>query len=1020
MIPRIVLSAAVTAVLCSLWVAPAPAATLPAGATALLSGGPSLFEALPTPAGHAYTGRTAVSTTGRFVAFASVADGLSDADDDRVQNVYVKDRDSGAVTLVSRRSSAGGEPSHDNCYDPAISDDGTRVGFTCAGSLDPADDNQVDDVYVRDLGSGDTILVSRATGEQAVGNRPSFQPVLSATGEYVAFVSSATNLGDPGNDGQSRVLRRRIGNGDHTIVVSRQAQSLGGAAIAGTHATISDNGNRIGFTTSVPAIGTFDGNNAPDVYVYDVTLGFVILASRASLSGPVGDHGSQQSSISGNGNFIAFESAATNLSAADKDQDPDVYRRTLSGGSDTVLVSINPAGTAKPATARGASLDASGQVVGFTAQVGAAPFHPDDTNGSADAYVKNLATNQLQIVSRGDGDAGPVANADAGNIAVSGDGQTAATQVDRGITPDADPRRRSVVVRDLDATPRRTFTVSRPAGDVPFRNVGGRAQGGALSDDGRYAAFRTNSAGIGVPDDAEHGVFVRDRVTGAAVLASRADGPDGEPFKTRLSRPAISADGRRVAFTAQRPGSVLQDVWVRDVPTGRTFLATPGLAGAPANATSEEPALDADGSRVAFWTYASNLTPDDKDQMPDVLVRDLAAGATLLVSRADGPTGVKGDGYSTGPDISADGTLVVFRSHAVNLGDGDKDAVADAHLRDLAAGTTRLVSAEPGGAVKTDDNVETVSIDASGAKVAFSGFSKTLLGDTSPEPKAFLRDLAAGTLVLAGRADGPGGALVEATDVRISPDGGYIAFASRTTSLAPGLPEDVVQVYRRDLAAGRTELVSRRGGLGGPAVLNALPLDISARGGCVSFSSDDTLVGSHSDYAQSYVRAFRADCALEDPRPAAPVDGGEGAAGPVSGGAAGGAGPRAARDATAPVLSAPRLSRRRFRVARGATALAAAAGRGTTLTFRASEAAQLSIDVERVRQRRVGKRRRVTYRRAGLLTRRVRAGAGRVALTGRLGKRPMASGRYRLVLVATDAAGNRSKPVRLTFSILRG
>ncbi len=124
---------------------------------------------------------------------------------------------------------------------------------------------------------------------------------------------------------------------------------------------------------------------------------------------------------------------------------------------------------------------------------------------------------------------------------------------------------------------------------------------------------------------------------------------------------------------------------------------------------------------------------------------------------------------------------------------------------------------------------------------------------------------------------------------------------------------------------------------------------------------------------------------------------------PVSGGGAGGGGAPPASDTTAPVLSGVSLSR--TRVARAATA---EARRGTVLRFSSSEAGVLSIGIERVRPRQ-----KVTT-----LTRAIKQGPGRVALSGRIGTKTMKPGSYRLTLTARDAAGNRSKATLRTFTIL--
>src|SRR5919204_1395289 len=126
----------------------ASAASLSANSTFILSGTSSLLAPLPAPVSDSLGGPESVDQTGRLVAFASRSDGLSGEDDDAVTNVYVKDRLTGAVTLVSRRTGANGAPADQNCDQPAISDDGTRVAFVCEGPLDPADTNDKRDVYV--------------------------------------------------------------------------------------------------------------------------------------------------------------------------------------------------------------------------------------------------------------------------------------------------------------------------------------------------------------------------------------------------------------------------------------------------------------------------------------------------------------------------------------------------------------------------------------------------------------------------------------------------------------------------------------------------------------------------------------------------------------------------------------------------------------------------------------------------------------------------------------------------------
>jgi hypothetical protein len=412
-----------------------------------------------------------------------------------------------------------------------------------------------------------------------------------------------------------------------------------------------------------------------------------------------------------------------------------------------------------------------------------------------------------------------------------------------------------------------------------------------------------------------------------------------------------------------------------------------GAAGAPGDGVAIDLALDADGSRVAFSTTAANLGDGDADSDFDVHVRDFAAGRTLLASRAPGTDGAKADANAVGVDIDASGTRISFVSRAANLpGAG---AFTQAYVRDLTAGTTTHVStlAPEFG---TNVGATQASIDAAGRRVAYTSPAPLSLAPGDPVSIVLVRDLETGTIRLASRDDDGTPADGNAADAQISPDGDIVAF----TSIAPlaGSPGDgVARVFRRDLAAGRTALVSRRtGAAGAPVARQARTGTVSDGGRCVSFSTSDPIAGPPASHRESFLRTFADDCAA--PGPAGP--GGPGA-GPGGGPGGGGLQPL---DTTAPVLSRVRLDRSRLR-----------GRRAVVLRFRTSEAATLRVVAKRRRDGR--------FVRAGVLRRPVAAGAGRVRLTRRIGGRRLLPGRYRLVVTAADAAGNRSTPRRLRLAV---
>ena len=172
------------------------------------------------------------------------------------------------------------------------------------------------------------------------------------------------------------------------------------------------------------------------------------------------------------------------------------------------------------------------------------------------------------------------------------------------------------------------------------------------------------------------------------ILISRATGPAGAPVDASAFSPSISADGGRVAFETFADDLSAEDdngvtnIFVRDAVTNATILVSraTGAAGAGADATSGGAEISGDGRFVVFVSDADNLSPDDNDADDNVFVRDLAAGTTTLVSRASGAGGAAADARAHDAGISADGRYVVFRSGADNLSPDDDDGVRQ-HLR---------------------------------------------------------------------------------------------------------------------------------------------------------------------------------------------------------------------------------------------------------------------------------------------------------------------------------------------------
>jgi Tol biopolymer transport system component len=340
----------------------------------------------------------------------------------------------------------------------------------------------------------------------------------------------------------------------------------------------------------------------------------------------------------------------------------------------------------------------------------------------------------------------------------------------------------------------------------------------AISGDGRYIAFFTVASNFpgGAPSSAR--VYVKDTQTGTLELASRADGPDGAP--TGGSDPQISRNGRFVCFWN---GSIA----VRDVVADTTRRVPGGATGTETDnnedLTGANCALSDDGDKVAYTTTESRV-PEDTNGTHDVYVYSFGAGTWTLASRGGG-AGPVGDGASRNAHMTPDGRHVAYWSRAANLTPADANGRADVFVRDLVAGTTTLASQASGtaGAVASPNTFGAYDPNLSddGRYVAFSAWQPLHADARVGSKGVYRRDLTANKTELVSRASGPAGppALDIAQDPSISPNGRYVAFDTGASNLdADSLDgPDSIDVFIRDVQASRTTLVSRASGVFGAA-----------------------------------------------------------------------------------------------------------------------------------------------------------------------------------------------------------
>lgn len=271
-----------------------------------------------------------ISADGRFVAFTSASNNLTDDDGTDNQDVFVRDLTNNATRLVSRN---GGTAANGTSNQPAISPDGRYVAYaSSANNLSDADGDGTKDVFLHDRSTGVSSLVSVGSGGvPALGD--SQHPAVSAMGAVVAYESTAGNLATGDALLLSDVFATDTRTGT-TELVSRGTGPDGSSPLAGSYApSISGDGRIVAFESDA---NLTSGSNPllRDVYVRDRQTDETTLVSRASgPSGAASDLASDQAAVSPDGGFVAFRSAGTNLSSVDKDPDTDIFVRDLSDGA---------------------------------------------------------------------------------------------------------------------------------------------------------------------------------------------------------------------------------------------------------------------------------------------------------------------------------------------------------------------------------------------------------------------------------------------------------------------------------------------------------------------------------------------------------------------------------------------------------------------------------------------------------------------------------------------------------------
>jgi Tol biopolymer transport system component len=314
-----------------------------------------------------------------------------------------------------------GEQANGNSTYPALSNDARFVAFQSdAANLVPDDTNNTSDAFLYDRVEGQTFRVSEATsGGQ--GNGASHSPVISGNGRFVAFETHATNLSvklDRNRQPDIYVHDRRTGQTNRVNINNAGKQADGESS----DPSISDDGRYVAFTSAATNLSVKGDNNGTwDVFVYDRSTR---KTNRVSVNsqGKEGNSSSYEPSISGDGRYIAFTSRARNLADNDRNGSADVFVYDRKAQT-TRRVSVASGGQQANDQSMTPAISSNGRFVTFISD--ATNLVPDDTNAATDVFVHDLKTGRTtaaSVSSSGDLGNGPAASDGEYTLGISPNG----------------------------------------------------------------------------------------------------------------------------------------------------------------------------------------------------------------------------------------------------------------------------------------------------------------------------------------------------------------------------------------------------------------------------------------------------------------------------------------------------------------------------------------------------------------------------------------------------------------------
>ncbi len=398
----------------------------------------------------------------------------------------------------------------------------------------------------------------------------------------------------------------------------------------------------------------------------------------------------------------------------------------------------------------------------------------------------------------------------------------------------------------------------------PVRTANANSFVPSISANGRYVVYWTFAtdlgAGVNDPNADNPDVYLYDRITGTNTLVSHRVGDPNTTAEVNSYDPAVSGDGRFVAFTSgatdlvagQIDGGASGSIYLWERETGLITLVT-HAAGAPlttADGLAFNPIPSADGNLIVYLSNASNLVAGQTEDARryDVFLWNRSTGESVLVNHNVSSATTAGNGQASSPAMTADGKFITYQCAATDLVTNQIDpnrAGFDIFVYERATGVNTLVTHRNGLPTTTGSAASIFpEISADGRFITYQSAAVDLSPSTDANntDDIYLWDRTTNSSRLITRTTTAGAnesANGRSFGARPSLDGSTIVYTSYATDLVPGQNSPSAgNVFRLDRVAGTTKIISHLPGAPatGGSGYSYLPLP-NSDGSLIAFTS---------------------------------------------------------------------------------------------------------------------------------------------------------------------------------------